>query len=105
MALVTEEYMDFEQLKSRARRFVRERDFDKKQTPKEIAESISIEAADLLDIFHSMSEAQRKNIKENDAVMERIHSELADILHCCFTMANELGINLSDAIERKYRGE
>ena len=99
----SEEYMDFEKLKSKVRHFTRTKDSGKKQTPKEIAESISIEAADLLEVFHSMSETQAKTLNENENLMERIHNELADILHYCFSMANELNINLSDAIEREYK--
>jgi len=96
-----EEYMDFEKLKSKVRHFVRERDWEKFHTPKDLAISISVEAAELLEIFQFMTEEQMKNVRDNKVIMESIHGELADILQYCFGMANALGISLSEAVDRK----
>jgi dCTP diphosphatase len=107
-----DEYMDFEKLKSRVKHFVRERDWEKYHTPKDLAIAIAVEAGELLELFQWMKESEMEKIRENENLMERIKSELADVINHCLSMANVLDINIADTVlsklkeaERKYPKE
>lgn len=71
-------------------KFVAERDWAQFHTPENLAKSISIEAAELLECFQWSP----------DASVERVADELADVLTYCFILADRLGVD-PDAIVRK----
>ncbi len=64
-------------------KFRDERDWKQFHTGKNLAESISIEAAELLEAFQWKNEADIENIKE----------ELADVLNYCYLMADHYGLD------------
>ncbi|GAF82678.1 unnamed protein product, partial [marine sediment metagenome] len=76
-------------LKQRIARFVRDRDWDVYHHPKELAISISIEAAELLEIFQWIEKQSKEEIKENKKLMSAIRDELADIVNYCMGLANQ----------------
>lgn len=73
----------FDQLRS----FVAERDWSQFHTPENLAKSISIEAAELLECFQWSA----------DADPARVRDELADVLTYCLLLADKLGLD-ADAI-------
>ncbi|MEM5871526.1 MAG: nucleotide pyrophosphohydrolase [Candidatus Aenigmatarchaeota archaeon] len=104
-----EEYVDFEKLKDKIRKFVRERDWEKYHNPKDLAIAIAVEAGELLEIFQWMKDSEAEKVKENKQLMEKIESELADVLNLCIRMADKLDLNLGRIVlnklkeaERKY---
>lgn len=98
-----EEYVDFEKLKEKVGRFVRERAWEKYHNPKDLAVAISVEAGELLELFQWMKESEVAKIKENARLVESIESELADILNFCISMANALDIDLGKIVISKLR--
>ncbi|XGI84761.1 MazG-like family protein (plasmid) [Halorutilales archaeon Cl-col2-1] len=70
-------------------------------TPKNIATSITVEAAELLELFQWHGNFSPSQIKENSELMDEIEDELADILLYCMSMAIHLDIDLEEAVERK----
>lgn len=64
-------------------KFRDERDWKQFHTGKNLAESISIEAAELLEAFQWKDEADIEKIKE----------ELADVLNYCYLMADHYGLD------------
>jgi len=77
----------------RLRAFVSERDWQQFHTPENLAKSVSIEAAELLECFQWNSDANR------EATLE----ELADVLTYCFLLADKLGENPLHLIEMKLK--
>jgi len=65
------------------RSFVAERDWKQFHTPENLAKSISIEAAELLELFQWGSDANETNIKD----------ELADVLTYCILLADHFGLD------------
>lgn len=76
--------------------FVRERDWERYHNPKDLAVSLCIEAAELLELFQW---------REPDSLPEnaRVAEELADVAIYCLSVANALDIDLSSAVENKLR--
>jgi dCTP diphosphatase len=73
--------MPDEDLPSKLRAFTAERDWAQFHSRENLAKSISIEAAELLELFQWSADA--------DAV--RVREELADVLTYCFLLADKLG--------------
>ena len=65
------------------RNFVAEREWAQFHTPENLAKSISIEAAELLECF-------QWNV---DADKDRVEEELADVLTYCLLLADRLGVD------------
>lgn len=63
--------------------FVEERDWGQFHSPENLAKSISIESAELLECFQWNSEAD----------VERVKEELADVLTYCHLLADRLGLD------------
>ena len=68
-----------------------------KLRPSDLAKSISIEAAELLEIFQ-WSSVNIEETKKNQHMMEEIKNELADVLIYAFDMAVLLGIDTNQIL-------
>ena len=83
----------------RIRQFRDERDWMKFHDPKNLAVSISIEAAELLEQFQWKSVAEvEQHVAHNK---ERISDEIADVAIYLLELSDNLGINLESAILAK----
>jgi len=81
--------------------FVEERNWKKFHNPKDIAESICIEAAELLQLFQWIKPKESREFKNIPSKMQRIEEELADVVIYCLSIANTLDIDLTRAILNK----
>lgn len=88
-------------LQAKLRQFAVERDWEQFHTPKNLAASISVEAAELLEIFQWLNDEQSKNISQNPAELRRVEEELADIFLYLIRLADRLNIDLSEAAAKK----
>ncbi|WP_284528051.1 nucleotide pyrophosphohydrolase [Microbacterium sp. T2.11-28] len=71
--------------------FVRERDWGQFHTPANLAKSISIEAAELLECFQWSDDGDEARVRE----------ELADVVTYCTLLAERLGLDLDDIVLEK----
>ena len=79
--------------------FRNQRDWEQFHNPKNLAISISLEAAELLENFQWRDlEESIKFARENK---EKISEEVADLLIYIFYLCNDLGIDFIDAIDKK----
>jgi len=92
-----------EELKEKVRAFIKERDWEKYHHPKDISESICIEAAELLELFQWRSPEEIKELMKREDFRESIGEELADIVIYSLSMANVTNTDLTDAIEKKLQ--
>ncbi len=88
-------------LKSLVRDFIVKRDWVKYHNPKDLAEAICIEAAELLEVFQWATVEEVSSWKNNPSKMTSIKDELADVLIYCFSMANVLDIDISEIVSEK----
>jgi len=83
------------------RRFLEERAWEKYHNPKDLAESICIEAAELLQLFQWTKPEESQQFKDKPSTVQQIKEELADVVIYCLSMANTLNIDLTTAILEK----
>jgi NTP pyrophosphatase (non-canonical NTP hydrolase) len=82
--------------------FVAERDWEQFHTPKNLAMSIAIEAAEIMEHFQWYGlEESALRLAQNDAERAGVADELADVLIYCLSFANAAGIDLSAAVLAK----
>ena len=75
-----------------------ERNWKQFHNPKDLAISISLEAAELLEVFQwSGSDTSA------DSHMEKIREELADVMNYCVLMADACGLDLDEIVEEKLK--
>ena len=75
------------------RDFVAERDWAQFHTPENLAKSISIEAAELLELFQW---AEPSNVDD-------VRDELADVLTYCLLMADRMGFDFEAIVREKLQ--
>ncbi|MBE2237130.1 MAG: nucleotide pyrophosphohydrolase [Caldilineaceae bacterium] len=81
--------------------FVAARGWERYHTPKNLAMSIAIETAELMEHFQWLTIEESQARVANDAARAEIADELADVLIYALSFANSSGIDVSDAIFRK----
>lgn len=81
--------------------FVAERDWHQFHNAKDLAVSIAIEAAELLEEFQWHDVGEVAQAAADPAARERVRLELADILVYCLALSNSLGLDVSQAITDK----
>ena len=91
----------FQQMKETIKDFVIERDWIKYHTPRNLAESICIESAELLETFQWSLKDNHKNNESNSFQNSNIKDELADICIYCISLSNTLEIDIAQTILKK----
>ena len=99
---MTDQTSTIQEIKEKISRFVEERNWNEAHNPKNLSMSIAIEASELMEIFQWLSLEESLNINNSD---ESIHlqEELSDVIIYCFSLANQLGIDISSAIDDKIK--
>jgi NTP pyrophosphatase (non-canonical NTP hydrolase) len=90
---------DLADLQDRLRAFVAERDWDQFHSPKNLSMALSVEAAELVEIFQWLTEAESSAL--DDDRQSRVEAELADILVYLVRIADRLEVDLLQAATRK----
>lgn len=78
-------------LRDELRRFVAEREWAQFHSPENLAKSIAIEAAELLECYQW----------SDDADAGRVKDELADVLTYCHLLADRLGLEPTEIVRAK----
>ena len=80
-----------EQLKQKVKQFISDRDWDQFHSPENLAKSIAIEAAELLECFQW----------SDDFNLEDVTDEMADVYVYLLQMADKLNVDLVDIADKK----
>jgi len=89
----------FDELAGRLAAFARERDWEQFHSPKNLAMAMSAEAAELLEHFQWLTESQSRDLSPE--AREAVALEMADVLLYLVRLADQLGVDLLDAADRK----
>ncbi|MFS1287737.1 nucleotide pyrophosphohydrolase [Pseudomonas piscis] len=95
--------MNVEQIQQRLRIFAQERDWEQFHTPKNLSAALAVEAAELLEIFQWLTEAQSIAIKDDEGHIRKVEEEMADVTLYLLRLADVLGLDLQSAVDRKLR--
>ncbi|MCR1951241.1 MULTISPECIES: nucleotide pyrophosphohydrolase [Clostridium] len=80
-----------EEIRKRIRKFRDDREWSQFHTPANLAKAISIESGELLEHF----------LWDDNHNKEEVCEELADVMIYCLHMADSLGVDIEDIMNRK----
>ncbi len=88
-------------LRLKLRRFAAERDWDQFHSPKNLAMALSVEAAELLEHFQWLSDAESAALSPE--TRSKVSEELADVLLYLVRLADKLDVDLAAAASEKLK--
>ena len=88
-----------DELRDALRAFTAARDWDPFHSPKNLAMALSVEAAELLEVFQWITEADSRNLEP--AAKAAASDEIADVLLYLILLSDALGVDPLAAAERK----
>jgi NTP pyrophosphatase (non-canonical NTP hydrolase) len=81
--------------------FVAERDWSQFHSPKNVSMALAIEAAELMEHFQWLTTDASRRLADDPQKLAEVAEELADVIGYSFALANELEIDVSNAIRAK----
>lgn len=89
------------ELKEKVKTFVAQRNWQEFHSPKNLASSIAIEAAEIMEHFQWLTIEESRNIIKDKAKHDEVSMELADVIIYCLSFANVCEIDISNAVIKK----
>ena len=90
---------EIESLRNQLRSFAAERDWDQFHSPKNLASALAVEAAELLENFQWLTEAESQQLRPE--TLAAVRAEIADVLLYLIRISDKLGIDLIAAANAK----
>ena len=81
--------------------FVAERDWSQFHAPKNVSMALAIEAAELMEHFQWLTTEASRSLADDPEKLAEVGEELADGIGYSFALANELGLDISNAVRAK----
>ena len=90
---------DLQSLTQSLRDFAKARDWEQFHSPKNLASALAVEAAELLEHFQWLTEAQSRDLPA--ARKAEVAAEAADVLLYLLQLCDKLGVDLAQAARQK----
>jgi dCTP diphosphatase len=87
------------ELRDSLRVFAAERDWDQFHSPKNLASALTVEAAELLEQFQWLTEAQSRTLSEE--LRANVADEIADVFLYLIRLADKVNVDLLSAARTK----
>lgn len=97
----TDAVTPLEDLRRLMAEFVAERDWEQFHTPKNLVMSLAIEAAELMEPFQWLTPEASLKLRDDPERLEHVGEELADVLCYAMALANQLGLDVTQAVIKK----
>ena len=81
--------------------FVAERDWSQFHSPKNVSMALAIEAAELMEHFQWISPDASRQLANDPGRLAEVAEEISDVFGYTLALANELGIDVSQAFRAK----
>lgn len=94
--------MDIAAWRARLNAFAKARDWPQFHNPKNLAVALSVESAELLEIFQWLTPDQAENVMSSDRARD-VQDEIADVAIYMFYFLDRTGIDLEAALEAKMQ--
>ena len=82
-------------------RFAEKRDWGRFHTPKNLAASVAIEAAELLERFQWSTPEESFAVKDDPEALNAVAEEIADVASYLFNLCDKLGVDFASAFAAK----
>lgn len=95
--------LNLSELNTEIQKFSEERNWDQFHSVKNLAMALTVESAELLEVFQWLTEAQSNEIRTNEKIKLKAEEELADIFIYLIRILNKSDINIESAILNKMK--
>lgn len=93
--------LDVAGLQRRLTEFAEARSWGRYHTPKNLASALSVEAAELLEIFQWLTPEESEQVMDDEATAARVTDEVADVLAYLLQLCEVLGVDALAALNAK----
>jgi dCTP diphosphatase len=93
--------MDVAGLQAELREFARARDWEKFHDPKNLAMALTVEAAELMELFQWSTDSESRDASSDRATLDSVREEMADVLIYILRLSDVLAIDLEAAVRTK----
>lgn len=93
--------LDLDSVLKDFRDLAREKDWQRFHSPKNLASAVSVEAAELLEIFQWLDEQGSRDLKDDGEQKAAVAAEVADILMYLLALCDKLDIDVPAAVAAK----
>jgi NTP pyrophosphatase (non-canonical NTP hydrolase) len=90
-----------EELIRQLREFARERDWEQFHSPKNLAMALSVEVAEIVEIFQWLTQEESKNLRPDK--LKKMKEEIGDVMIFLTNLADKLGIDPLKAAKEKIQ--
>ena len=98
-----DEQTNISELKEKLRKFALDRDWKEFHTPKDLAIGVCVEASEILEHFRFRNREVLKEYLSDPENKREISHEIADVFSFLIRLADELDIDLSEAVSEKMK--
>lgn len=95
--------LDLVKINSEIETFISERDWDQFHSVKNLAMALSVESAELLEIFQWATEVQSNNVKLDAKTFAKLEDEVADIFVYLMRIVSKTEIDLETVVLNKIK--
>ncbi|MBC8259473.1 MAG: nucleotide pyrophosphohydrolase [SAR324 cluster bacterium] len=88
-------------LKKQLRLFAAERDWDQFHSPKNLSMAMSVEAAEILEIFQWMSDEESRQLDQQK--LQHLEEEIGDVMNYLVALADKFGMDPLEAARKKIK--
>jgi len=81
------------------RKFNREREWEQYHSPKNLSMALSVEVAELLEVFQWLTEEQSRHLPPTKK--QAVEEEIGDVTILLLALADELGVDVLEAARKK----
>ena len=99
---MTKEKLDLKTIKEKLRKFSQDRDWDQFHSPKNLAMAMSVEVAELLEIFQWSNDGGMEKIEDKET-KKRIEEEIADIFNYLVKFVDLMDLDLEELSLEKIK--
>jgi len=92
---------DIEELTIGIRAFARARDWERFHTPKNLAMALSVEVAELVELFQWLTPEESTTLADTSEGRAAIEDEIADVAIYLLRLADVTGLDVRSAVEAK----
>lgn len=99
---MTKEKLDLKTIKEKLRKFSQDRDWDQFHSPKNLAMAMSVEVAELVEIFQWSNDGGMEKIEDKET-KKRIEEEIADIFNYLVKFVDLMDLDLEELSLEKIK--
>jgi len=91
--------MQMKELMQKLREFAKERDWEQFHSPKNLAMALSVEVAEIVEVFQWLTQEESRNLIPEK--LGEVREEIADVMIFLINLSDKLGIDPLEAAKEK----